>query len=615
LRSNWIAGVLLALLVAATYSPTLRNGFIWDDDRHITQNPLVLAPHGWAALESIWTRLGETPQYYPLTHTSFWLEYRLWGLRPAGYHAGSILLHTTSSVLLWLILRRLGLRYAWLIAAAWAVHPIQVETVAWASERKNTLSGVFYLAAMLCYLRGVGVGATRVGAIDGSANTKRSFDRPQFGLLVLAIFLFLLAMFGKTVAATLPAALLVIGWWKRGHITVVQVAWLVPMFIIALVGGALTGWMEVHVVGAWGPEWDSISKLQRIGIAARALWFYASKLIWPAHYAFIYHRWPVRFGAVAAVFVAAALAVIEALLILQRRWGRGPAAAVLLFGGTLFPALGFADLYPMRFTFVADHYAYLASAAAIALLLEPALRWIASLSARPSAAAPYLAGAVLLAILMLLTNSHCKLFVDADTLWRVTLNEDPDSWIAMIQLGDVAVQRGDYAEAAGSFTAALQLNPDAIEAYLGLADLLERLGNPVAALEQCRAAITRGPRHIEPRWHAARLLEELGRMDEARQTLNDLLQMERRWEPARLELGRIDLLQNQPVDAARQAQIALAQRPESFAAALLLADAWAASGRRDDAIGYYRRLLAADPGNPAIVDRLRRLTAPAIGNR
>jgi tetratricopeptide (TPR) repeat protein len=598
----------LALLVAATYSPTLHNGFIWDDDRHITQNPLVLARHGLAALDLIWTRPGETPQYYPLTHTSFWVEYRLWGLNPAGYHAVSILLHTTSSVLLWLILRRLGLRYAWLVAAAWAVHPMQVETVAWASERKNTLSGVFYLGAMLCYLRGVGVGA------EPGIDAKRSFDRPQTGWLVLTVLLFLLAMFGKTVAATLPAALLVIGWWKRGHITARQIAWLAPMFLISLVGGVLTGWMEVHVVGAMGREWD-ITKLQRVGIAARALWFYASKLIWPAHYAFIYHRWPVRLGAVTAVLVVAALVVLESLLILQRRWGRGPAAAVLTFGGTLFPALGFADLYPMRFTFVADHYAYLASAAAIALLLEPVLHWIAKFSARRDASAPYLAGAVLLAILMLLTSSRCKLFVNPETLWHVTLNEDPDSWMAMTQLGGIATDRNDYSEAAGLFTSALRLNPDAIEAYLGLATLLDRLGNPAAALEQCRAAIARGPRHIEPRWRAAILQEELGRNDEARQALNDLLQMEPRWEPARLELGRIDLRLNQPADAAQQAQIALNQRPESFAAALLLADAWAAGGRRDDAIGYYRRLLAADPGNPAVVDRLRRLTEAATGNR
>jgi protein O-mannosyl-transferase len=612
LRSNWIAGVLLALLVAATYSPTLRNGFVWDDDRHIEQNPLLLAPHKLAALELIWTRLGDTPQYYPLTHTSFWLEYQLWGLHPAGYHAFSIFLHAISSVLLWLVLRELGLSFAWIIAAAWAVHPMQVESVAWATERKNTLSAVFYLAAMLCYLRAVcikGDEAGKTAAIWGS------FDRPRIGLLLLTVFLFLLAMFSKTVAATLPAALLVIGWWKRGYVSVRQAAWLVPMFLIGLAGGALTGWMEVHVVGASGPEWSSITKVQRIGIAARALWFYVSKLIWPTHYAFVYHRWPPGFSAAAGVFVIAVLATVEALLILQRRWGRGPAAAVLLFAGTLFPALGFADLYPMRYTFVADHYAYLASAAAVALLLEPALRCVDWLCARSGASPAYLASVVLLSILVLLTNFRCKLFVDADTLWATTLNEDPDSWISMTQLGVLAERRGDYTEAAGLFTSALQCDPDATETYMTLAGLLDKLGNPAAALEQCRAAIARRPFKIEPRWGAADILIELGRLDEARQMLNDLLKIAPRWEPARLELGRIDLQQNRYWDAEQQAQMALAQRPESFAAALLLADAWAASGRRDDAIGYYRRLLAADPGNPEVEEGLRRLTAPAAGSR
>lgn len=616
MRSTWLAGVVLAVLVAATFAVTLNNGFIWDDDTHITHNAVVLAPHGLAALKLIWGSLGATPQYYPLTHTSFWIEYRLWGTHAAGYHAVSVLLHTISALLLWRILRRLGLRYAWLVALVWGVHPMQVETVAWAAERKNTLSGVFYFAAMLAYLRGVVFEGNEAKPTRKPTAKPWAFEGPRMGWLLLTYLFFVLGMLSKTVVATLPAALLVIGWWKRGRVTGRQIAALAPMFVMAFAGGTLTGWMEVHVVGAAGPEWD-LTKLQRLGIAARAIWFYAAKLLWPVHYSFIYPRWSVAFGVAAAGFVICAVLVVVMLLALEGRVGRGPAAAALLFGGTLFPALGFADVYPMRFSFVAEHYAYLASAAGIALIVEPAMRWIAARwrggAARRWSVGPVIVGAIVVTVLMLLSASRCAQFANADTLWRATLDADPNSWMAMTQLGGDAYGRQDYEQAAGFFTEALRQNPDAIEAHLGLADVLDAVDKPSAALAECEKAIVAWPNHLMPHWRAAKLLEELNRPEGARLELGKMLKIDARYEPARLELGRIDLAEGRPLDAEREARAALDRRPASFEAVLLLADALAASGRSEEAIGYYRRLLAADPGDQRVIARLAR--AGAAGTR
>jgi protein O-mannosyl-transferase len=589
LPSVWPARGMLLLLAAGAFLPTLHNGFIWDDDNYITQNPLLASPHTASALRLIWLSPGATPQYYPLTHTSLLLEYKLWNKTALGYHAVSIALHAISALLLWQILRRLRLRWAWLIAAIWAVHPMQVETVAWASERKNTLSAVFYFASILAYLKAVNPIAPEY---------PDNFDHPRPKYLTLSIALFALGMLSKTVIATLPGALLVIAWWKRGRITPRQVATLSPMLLIAALGGATTGYMEAHVVGANGPDWQ-INPFLRIAIACRSLWFYATKIFWPFNYAFIYPRFPLHFDRFALGFIAATIVVGLTLLILRRRISRGPAAGAMIFAGTLLPALGLVNVYPMRFTFVADHYAYLALAPAIALIFETFFH-------RARSGLP----ALLIAPLIVLTLYRCGDFADSSTLWQATLDADPHSWMALTQLGNINLAHQQYDQAAGAFTKALEFNNDFVEAHLGLADVFVVAGYPDDAVKQARIAVSLRPLRIGPRFHFAQLLEKLNRDADARQQLSDLLAVEPRFEPARIALGRLYLNAGSLTQAHDQAQLALTQRPTSFDAALLLADVLAKSGQIDPAIGYYRQLLNQDPSNRAVVQRLQSLQPP-----
>jgi len=328
-----------ALLFFATliaYLPALRGGLLWDDDHHLT-SPDLQSFHG---LWRIWFDPGATQQYYPLLHSAFWIEHRIWGDSVLGYHVANVLLHATAVFLLIAILRRLSLPGAWLAGFMFALHPICVEAVAWISEQKSTLSGVLYLCSALAWLH-----------FDQTRSKRKYF---------LATGLFVLALLSKTVTATLPAALLVVLWWKRGRVDWRRDARpLLPWLALGACAGIFTAWMERTSIGAQGPDF-ALTLAARFLLAGRAICFYAGKLLWPAGLMFTYPRWTFdtrewwQYG-----FPALVVAVAIALALAARRH-RGPLAGFLLFAGTLFPVLGFLNVYPFLFSFVADHFQYLA---------------------------------------------------------------------------------------------------------------------------------------------------------------------------------------------------------------------------------------------------------------
>jgi hypothetical protein len=268
--------VLLALVLAA-YQGVTHAGFIWDDDAHVTRAGLRSLRGLWR----IWTEPGATQQYYPVLHSAFWVEHRLWGDAPAGYHAANVLLHAAAACLLLRVLRVLALPGAFLAAALFAVHPVCAESVAWISEEKNTLSAVFYLSAALVYM--------------GSERGRRP------SAYAAATALFALALLSKSVTATLPAAVLVVIWWRRGRLSLKgDVLPLAPWFAMGAGAGAMTSWMERTHIGASGAAFG-LGAAGRFLVAARALWFYLGKIAWPADLMFIYPRWPIEPGRPRAV--------------------------------------------------------------------------------------------------------------------------------------------------------------------------------------------------------------------------------------------------------------------------------------------------------------------------
>jgi hypothetical protein len=400
---------VMVLLVVIGYIPALAGGFVWDDDNYITDNPAL---RSLAGLAQIWFQPHSTPQYYPLVFSTFWLEYRLWGLNPAGYHAVNVLLQAANGLLLWILLKRLGVPGAWLAAAVFAVHPVHVESVAWVTERKNVLSGLFYLGAAICLLRVISV------EDDG-------VDAPgRWRWYAAALVLFLCALLSKTVTCSLPAAMVLVVWWKRGRIRGRVAAVLIPLFLLGLAFGLWTAWLERHHVGAEGSEWQ-LTLVESVLVAGRALWFYAGKLVCPTELTFTYPHWDIN----ARLWWQYAhplgvLLVVLALWVLRNRIGRGVLAGVLYFCITLLPALGFFPVYPFRFSYVADHFQYLASAGLIAVAVGALTQGASRL---PSSAANLVrpAALALLALLSVLTWRQSSIYENSETLWRDTLAKNP----------------------------------------------------------------------------------------------------------------------------------------------------------------------------------------------
>ncbi len=326
------------------YSPALSGGFLWDDPDNITPPEL----RSWSGLPRIWFQWGATQTYYPVLHTLYWVEQKLWGDATLGYHLASILFHSISVCLVYWIVRRLKIPGALLAAAIFAVHPVYVESIAWITEQKNTLSGMFTLASILVYLR-----------FD---------DSRRRATYAGALGLFLLALESKATAVTLPVALLVILWWKRDRLSWRRdLAPLLPWFALSLLVGLFTIWYERVYVGVQGQQFE-LSLTQRCLLASRAVWFYLGKLFWPADFTFIYPRWELDpIEAWQYLYLAATLALLAIAWLLHRR-SRAPLAALLFFLGTLFPLLGFFPTYIFSYTYVCDHFQYLPSLGIVVLV-------------------------------------------------------------------------------------------------------------------------------------------------------------------------------------------------------------------------------------------------------
>ena len=505
---------LLLLLPLVAYLPALDGEFVWDDDYNVTDNPQLRDLDG---LGRIWTDTRSTQQYYPLTHTSFWIDYQLWELRPTGYHVENLLLHAGSAVLLWLVLLELGVPGAWLAAAIFALHPVHVESVAWITERKNTLSGFFYLAAALSYLR--------------FALRERAAGRRPTLLALTAWILFALALLAKTVTATLPVALALLIWWKRGRLEPRHLAWLGSMLAAGAAMGALTLSLETHFVGAKGSEF-SLSAAERIVVAGRALWFYLGKLLWPVDLAFSYSRWHVNAEAVGQYLYAGAAATTAAFLwILRRRWGAGPFVAAAYFAVTLGPALGFLNIYYSRYAFVADHFQYLASIGPIALFVA-----LLSRIRLPPAATRTLAG-LLLVTLGALSWQQARAYENQETLWRHSLAVEPDSFMAHYNLGELLERRGILDEALHHYREAVRINPEWSAAVVNIGSVLGHQGKIDEALEHFDRAIEITPGRALTHFNRGLALEMKGQTRLAVAAYREAIRLQPDLEQARNNLA------------------------------------------------------------------------------
>jgi tetratricopeptide (TPR) repeat protein len=565
------AALLVATVVA--YWGVHRAGFVWDDDGHVTR-PEMRSLHG---LWRTWFEPGATQQYYPVLHSAFWTEHRLWGDAPLGYHMANVLLHVGASFLLYRVLRALRLPGAHLAAFVFALHPVGVESVAWISEQKNTLSAVFCLAAALAYLR---------------------FDEHRrAGCYVLAMALFAAALLSKSVTATLPAALLVIFWWKRGRLSWKGDALpLVPWFCLGAASGAMTSWMERTFIGAHGGAY-AMSLADRFLVAGRATWFYLGKLVWPSGLSFIYPHWSVDGRDAGQYLYPSAVLIALAVLYGIRSRSRGPLAAALLFVGTLSPALGFISVYPFIYSYVADHFQYLASAAAISAACA-GLTIAAGRLGRTGKAVSIAAAVAVVAALGVLTSRQCAEYADAETLWVATIARNPGCWVAYGGLGDIYLKDGRVPEAVAAYQKAIAIDASNVESHndLGIALLRERKADD--AIAQFKAALGIDRDNAEAHNDLGNIFATERRLDEAAEEYASALKANPADGRAHYNLGSVLLRSGKMNEAAAEFERTLAIDPGDFDAHENLGIALMQLGRVDEAVPQFQAARSIDSGNP-----------------
>ena len=573
---DWALWLLLPALLLATllaYHPAWYGGLLWDDNAHITLPGLRSAQGLWR----IWFDPGATQQYYPAVHSAFWVLYQLCGDHTLWYHLVNIFLHALSAFLVALILRRLAIPGACLAAMIFALHPVCVESVAWIAELKNTRSGAFYLGAALAYSH---------------------FDsRRQRRFYLLALALFIPALLSKSVTATLPAVLLVILWWHRG-----MLSWrrdiipLLPFFAVGACGGLFTVWVERTQIGAQGASFD-FTLIERCLIAGRAIWFYIAKLCWPANLVFIYPRWQVSQSVWwQYLYPLGVLALFTGLWLIRKRT-RTPLATMLIFCGTLFPALGFFNVYPFVFSFVADHFQYLASIAPIALFSAAATNLIKRWKIRtmPTASALILGG-----VLAFLTWNQCRQYVDAETLYRTTIARNPSCWLAHNNLGSLKLggSRAEVQEGLAHFQEALKLKPDYAGARMNLGTALRTMGHYAEAIAQYNEALRLNPNIPEAHTNLGVALRAVGRLNEAIVQYKEGLRLKSDFPESHLLLAEALQESGSLEEALTHIHEALRIDPKYPQAHNTLANTMFRMGHLEEAMSQYRQALSFKPDYP-----------------
>ncbi len=543
------------ILVFISYFPAINGGFIWDDDTFLTDNPIMAKPD---ALKRFWVTT-EAPDYFPLVSTTLWLQRLIWGLNPMGYHIFNIVLHAFNGVMLWLILYKLRFRSAWLAAAIFAVHPVHVESVAWITEIKNLQSTFFFMLSLICYL-----------------NFTNS-QRKQWYLF--SVIFFFMALLSKTSVVMLPILLLLYHWWSDGSLKKEILLNTIPFFTFSVFFSAVTIWFQYNRAGAVGEPW-STGFLERILVAGRAVWFYMGKLVFPFDLMFIYPHWSMEPQKLSSYMPTVALILLIVFFWNKRKiWGGPILAGSGYFMINLFPVLGFFNIYFMRYSFVADHWQYLASPGIIVMVVWIATSLLDSSFSSPShrntveeyhaQSKKYLKaslGILLLGFLTFTTFHRAEIFKKNFSLWEDTLAKNPGAWMAHNNMGIELEKQGKLNEAIKQYKETLRLNPSYAVAYNNLGLALKQKGDFEEATIYFRKAIQNNPKFWESLNNLGYVLNTLGRREEA----------------------------------ASYFQQALAINPFSVELHNNLANILVAKGKIDKAKKHYKKALRIDPENAKI---------------
>src|SRR5215467_3625812 len=583
-----IFALVLAAVTILVYRPAWNGGFLWDDDSYITNNELLTAPDG---LRRIWFSLDSPSQYFPLVYTTFRIEHALWGLNTTGYHWVNLLLHVANALLVWAVLSGLRIRGSWLAGAIFALHPVQVESVAWITERKNVLMGFFFLLTLLAWIAFV------------DERTRRPWI-----FYCLALICYVLALSAKATACTLPAALFLILWLQKKPITMGRLIQIVPFIVLGVGMGLLAVWWERYHQGTNRDVFTFLGPIDRILVASRAVWFYLSKIFWPSNLTFIYPRWNISpANLIDYIWLIAGIAACVAIYFIRRYVGRSVEVAAAFFVVTLSPVLGFIMLFTFRYTFVADHYQYLACIGPIAL----ASAGIISLSDKFAQYRTVIVGVsfVVVASLGILTWRQAAMYGDVEILWRTTLARNPECWMAHTNLGLVLLQKGRIDDGIAHYRSALQMQPDSWDAEYNLCTALVGKGQVDEAIPHCERAVGMRPTDPDARVSLGNALLQKGRIDEAIVHYQQAITAQPDHFLAHYSLGHA-LLEKGDLDGAIQlCRTALLLRDSDADCHTTLAIALEEKGNPAEAVQHYQKALELAPQSISTLTNLAWLLA------
>ncbi len=603
--------IAIISLVSISYWPILSAGYIWDDDNYVTNNPTL---NSWQGLKDIWLKPGAVPQYYPLVHTTYWLEYRLWGHNPLGFHIVNIILHILNVIVLWRILKKLHLPWAILTCILFAIHPINVESVAWITERKNVLSGLLYLIALNLY-------------IDYLRPIKSDYKRNNRSSIYLLVFAFYLgALLSKTIACSLPMLIIILQWWQGIKIEKKTILAILPFFIVGLIMALITINMEHKIVGAVGKEWQ-FSLTERFLIASHNWWFYPYKLIWPETLIFFYPQWQVNPGDIRQYlcllfFILSLLTTIYCL----KFGNKAPVTMMMAYTIMIFPALGFINVYPMRYSFVADHFLYLAGIPLITSVVAGIQKvyiimgyeikvskfsFISPLTMIQSlkGVLPYFPIVVVLIVLSFLSWVRCHAFQSEEKLWLDTIAKNRTAWMAHNNLGLLLESHGSPERAVLHYQEAIKIKPDHAGAYANLASAWGKLGNHQQTLENYKLALSHKPNDIHILNNLGNYLSRTGDWEKAIMVYLTALKLNPNSLDLHNNIGNAYAASGNITKAIIAYNNALKINANSFETHYNLAIAYQLSSEIEKAISHCRIALTIKPEYPPAIHKLELLNS------
>lgn len=581
-RHDLLFSLALIVLVFATYQQVWHAGFIWDDDAHLTKNVCIVGPAGF---KEIWTTSEAT--YYPLVLSTFWLLHKIVGLNPLPYHLANVVAHALAAVLLWRVLVRLRVRGACFGAALWAVHPVMVQSVAWVTELKNTQSCVFYLLCVFAFLR---------------SNSEASTQPGRRWWFAGAILFCAMAIASKSSTVVLPAVLALCLWWRNGRIGWRDLWNLWPFFAMAAGASGWTIWEQKFHSGASGAEWAQ-SWPERMAIAGHDFWFYLGKLVWPHPLIFIYPRWQLDTSR-AITYLPTAAATLALLWCWWKRNGpwRPVAFAAAYFVIALAPVLGFFDVFFFRYSFVSDHFQYLASMGPLALGTAAISQIIDHFGVRSRNLAVGLCALLLLA-LATLTWRQSRMYSDSETLWTTTLARNPSCWMAHYERARPLRERGDTDAAIAEYERGLAIWPGYAAAHYNVASAYLDQGDTQQAIVHYETALRLDPNDAETHNNLANVLKGLGESTVAMAHYEQALKIRPDYALAEYNYGNT-LLGTRDTDAAlRHFRRAAELAPRDAELHLGVANAFLKTGRASEAMAQYQKTIELAPGNiPALTN-------------